>query len=66
MPLADDVIVYPGHGAGSACGKKMSKDTWGFLGNQKVVNYAEMDGTGGKGAPRLKDLVLQQVSAICP
>jgi glyoxylase-like metal-dependent hydrolase (beta-lactamase superfamily II)/rhodanese-related sulfurtransferase len=40
MPLADDVIVYPGHGAGSACGKKMSKDTWGFLGNQKVVNYA--------------------------
>ena len=40
MPLADDVIVYPGHGAGSACGKKMSKETWGFLGNQKVVNYA--------------------------
>jgi glyoxylase-like metal-dependent hydrolase (beta-lactamase superfamily II)/rhodanese-related sulfurtransferase len=40
MPLADDVIVYPGHGAGSACGKKMSKDTWDYLGNQKKTNYA--------------------------
>lgn len=40
MPLADDVIVYPGHGAGSACGKKMSSDTWGYLGDQKKMNYA--------------------------
>ena len=40
MPLADEVIVYPGHGAGSACGKKMSKETWGTLGAQKQVNYA--------------------------
>ncbi|WP_367391312.1 rhodanese-like domain-containing protein [Lewinella sp. LCG006] len=40
MPLADEVIVYPGHGAGSACGKKMSKDTWGYLGDQKKFNYA--------------------------
>lgn len=40
MPLADDVIVYPGHGAGSACGKKMSTETWGYLGNQKSFNYA--------------------------
>lgn len=40
MPLDDDVIVYPGHGAGSACGKKMSKDTWGYLGDQKQTNYA--------------------------
>lgn len=40
MPLADDVIVYPGHGAGSACGKKMSKETWGTLGVQKQTNYA--------------------------
>lgn len=40
MPLADEVIVYPGHGAGSACGKKMSKETWGTLGVQKQVNYA--------------------------
>ena len=40
MPLADDVIVYPGHGAGSACGKKMSKETEGKLGDQKKFNYA--------------------------
>ncbi|MCB0643004.1 MAG: MBL fold metallo-hydrolase, partial [Phaeodactylibacter sp.] len=40
MPLADDVIVYPGHGAGSACGKKMSSDTSGLLGDQKRLNYA--------------------------
>lgn len=40
MPLADDVIVYPNHGAGSACGKKMSSDTWGYLGDQKKTNYA--------------------------
>lgn len=40
MPLGDDVIVYPGHGAGSACGKKMSKATEGTLGDQKQFNYA--------------------------
>ncbi len=40
MPLADDLIVYPGHGAGSACGKKMSKATEGTLGEQKKTNYA--------------------------
>lgn len=40
MPLADEVIVFPGHGAGSACGKKMSSDTQGTLGQQKLVNYA--------------------------
>ena len=40
MPLADDVLVYPGHGAGSACGKNMSKETWDTLGNQKANNYA--------------------------
>jgi len=39
-PLADDVIVYPGHGAGSACGKNMSKETFDTLGHQKQVNYA--------------------------
>ena len=33
MPLGDQVIVYPGHGAGSACGKKMSRETWGYLGD---------------------------------
>lgn len=40
MPLADDVIVYPAHGAGSACGKNMMKETVDTLGNQKKVNYA--------------------------
>lgn len=40
MPLADDVIVYPAHGAGSACGKNLSKETVGVLGEQKATNYA--------------------------
>lgn len=40
MPLADDVIVYPAHGAGSACGKNMSKETADTLGHQKQINYA--------------------------
>lgn len=40
MPLADDVTVYPAHGAGSACGKNMMKETVDSLGNQKQMNYA--------------------------
>ncbi len=40
MPLADDVLVYPAHGAGSSCGKNLSKDTVDTLGNQKNTNYA--------------------------
>lgn len=40
MPLSDDLIVYPNHGAGSACGKKMSTETTDTLGNQKKTNYA--------------------------
>ena len=40
MPLNDDVIVYPAHGAGSACGKNMSKETFSTLGEQKESNYA--------------------------
>lgn len=40
MPLPDHVIVYPAHGAGSACGKNMMKETIDTLGNQKKVNYA--------------------------
>lgn len=40
MPLADEVIVYPAHGAGSACGKNLSKETVGTLGEQKRTNYA--------------------------
>ncbi|NMH26910.1 MBL fold metallo-hydrolase [Flavobacterium silvaticum] len=40
MPLPDDIIVFPSHGAGSACGKNMSKETTDTLGNQKKNNYA--------------------------
>ncbi len=40
MPLSDDIVVYPAHGAGSACGKNMSKETSDSLGHQKLVNYA--------------------------
>jgi hydroxyacylglutathione hydrolase len=40
MPLSDQIIVYPAHGAGSACGKNMSKETTDTLGNQKASNYA--------------------------
>ena len=40
MPLPSEVIVYPGHGAGSACGKNLSSETWGYLGDQKKFNYA--------------------------
>lgn len=40
LPLSDDIIIYPNHGAGSACGKNMSKETSDTLGNQKKLNYA--------------------------
>jgi glyoxylase-like metal-dependent hydrolase (beta-lactamase superfamily II)/rhodanese-related sulfurtransferase len=40
MPLSDDILVYPAHGAGSACGKNLSKETFGTLGEQKKTNYA--------------------------
>lgn len=40
LPLADDVLIYPAHGAGSACGKNMSKETVSTLGNQRQFNYA--------------------------
>jgi hypothetical protein len=40
MPLSDELIVYPNHGAGSACGKNMSKETTDTLGHQKQINYA--------------------------
>ena len=39
-PLPDNILVYPGHGAGSACGKNMMKETVDTLGNQKKMNYA--------------------------
>ena len=40
MPLSDEVVVYPAHGAGSACGKNLSKETVGTIGDQKKTNYA--------------------------
>ncbi len=40
LPLPDSVIVYPAHGAGSSCGKNLSKDTYDTLGHQRTVNYA--------------------------
>ena len=40
LPLSDDVIIYPGHGAGSACGKNMSSETIGTLGHERKHNYA--------------------------
>jgi glyoxylase-like metal-dependent hydrolase (beta-lactamase superfamily II)/rhodanese-related sulfurtransferase len=40
MPLDDNLIIYPAHGAGSSCGKNMSSETWSTLGEQKVNNYA--------------------------
>lgn len=40
MPLPDEILVYPSHGAGSSCGKHMSKETVDTLGNQKKINYA--------------------------
>ena len=43
MTLPDDITVYPGHGAGSSCGKNMSDETYDTLGHQKEVNYALRD-----------------------
>lgn len=42
-PLADDIIVYPAHGPGSACGKNIGKETWSTMGQQKQTNYALQD-----------------------
>jgi hydroxyacylglutathione hydrolase len=55
MPLDDDIMVYPGHGAGSACGKNMGKETFSTLGHQKKYNYALQNLS--------KDEFVQQVTA---
>ena len=44
MPLNNDIIIYPAHGPGSACGKNISKETFDTLGNQKKTNYALREG----------------------
>ncbi|CAN5330304.1 MBL fold metallo-hydrolase [soil metagenome] len=54
LPLSDDLIVYPAHGAGSACGKNLSKETSDTLGNQKKTNYALRPGLS-------KDLFIQEL-----
>ncbi len=59
MPLADDVIIYPAHGAGSACGKNISKETFSTLGNQKITNYAL------QGISR-EDFIKELVTGILP
>lgn len=48
MPLEDDLIVYPAHGAGSACGKNLSSETWDTLGHQKKTNWALRPGLDKK------------------
>ncbi|MGN6494816.1 MAG: MBL fold metallo-hydrolase [Agriterribacter sp.] len=55
IPLADSIIVYPAHGAGSACGKNMSKETSDTLGNQKKTNYALQ--------PMSKEAFIQEVTS---
>ncbi|HVD97515.1 MAG TPA: MBL fold metallo-hydrolase [Cytophagaceae bacterium] len=55
LPLPDDLILYPAHGAGSACGKNMSKETTDTLGNQKHTNYALK--------PQHKETFIQNVTA---
>ncbi|MGB1318139.1 MAG: rhodanese-like domain-containing protein, partial [Flavobacteriales bacterium] len=58
MPLPNDVIVYPAHGAGSACGKNMSKETFDSLGHQKEVNYALQDMTKEEFITQVTDGIL--------
>ena len=58
MPLPNDVIVYPAHGAGSACGKNMSKETFDTLGHQKEVNYALQDMTKEEFIKQVTDGIL--------
>lgn len=54
LSLKDDIIVYPAHGAGSACGKNMSKETVSTLGNQRQFNYALQ--------PKTKDVFIKEVT----
>jgi hydroxyacylglutathione hydrolase len=59
LPLPDDIVLYPGHGAGSACGKHLSKETVDTLGHQKEVNYALR-------APSRGDFINQVIEGIQP
>ena len=59
MPLSDDIVIYPGHGAGSACGKNLSSETYSTLGEQKKSNYALL-------ANNKEDFVAQVTDGILP
>jgi hydroxyacylglutathione hydrolase len=59
LTLPDDILVYPAHGAGSSCGKNMSKETFDTLGNQKKVNYALR-------APGREEFIAQVTDGILP
>lgn len=59
MPLENDITVYPAHGAGSACGKNMSKETFDTLGHQKEVNYALQEMTK-------EDFIKEVTSGLLP
>jgi len=59
MPLENDITVYPAHGAGSACGKNMSKETFDTLGHQKEVNYALQEMTK-------EDFIQEVTSGLLP
>lgn len=58
MPLADDVLVYPGHGAGSLCGKNLSRDTFSTMGHQRQTNVALQ--------PMSRDAFIQFLTADAP
>lgn len=58
MPLSDEIVVYPAHGAGSACGKKMSKETTDTLGHQKKTNYAL------RGAMNKEDFIAEVLTGL--
>lgn len=58
LTLPDDVLVYPAHGAGSSCGKNMSKETFDTLGHQKEVNYALKAGSKAQFIKEVTDGIL--------
>jgi hydroxyacylglutathione hydrolase len=59
LTLPDHVIIYPAHGAGSACGKNMSKETWDTLGNQRLSNYALK-------APNREEFIAEVTEGLLP
>jgi glyoxylase-like metal-dependent hydrolase (beta-lactamase superfamily II)/rhodanese-related sulfurtransferase len=60
LPLPDDIILYPAHGAGSACGKQMSTDRFDTLGHQKKINYALAPGL------TIEDFIVKVLEGLLP